>query len=144
VTDAVPESGSGNVVADSKAPGQRGHEAFLRSPIISIASPAVRRFLLAKVVIGNEPKGDLDEVALNDDGYAAVSSFSEVVGQNGETLQYRWLHEGKEVLRIPVPVGANRWRSHSTKRIYAGMTGAWRVELLDSAGKLLASIDFTV
>jgi hypothetical protein len=109
----------------------------------SIASPAVKRFLLAKDVVRNEPLGDVGDIVPNDEGYVAISSFSEVTGQQGDTLQYRWLHNRDEVLRIRVPVDSNRWRSHSTKRIYAGMKGSWRAELRNSAGELLASIDFT-
>ena len=143
-TELASEPESSDVVADSSASEHRGDEVLLRSPNTSIASPAVKRFLLAKDIVGNEPEGDIGDIALNDDGYAAVSSFSEVIDQTGETLQYRWLHEGKEVLRIRVPVGSNRWRSHSTKRIFAGMKGGWRAELRNSAGELLASIDFTL
>jgi hypothetical protein len=142
-TDGAAEPGSGDVAADSGTPTRRGDHGLLRSPNVSIASPWVKRFLLAKDVVGNEPQGDIDDVALTDNGYAEVSSFSEVIDQKGETLQYRWLHEGREVLRIRVAVGANRWRSHSTKRIYAQMKGSWRAELRNSAGELLASIDFT-
>jgi hypothetical protein len=141
--DVASEPDSGDVVADSRASSQRSNQGLFRSTNTSIASPAVKRFLLAKDVVSNEPQGDIGDTALNDAGYVAVSSFSEVTGQQGETLQYRWLHNGKEVLRIRVPVGSNRWRSHSTKRIYAGMKGSWRAELRNSAGELLASIDFT-
>jgi hypothetical protein len=97
---------------------------------------------LAPSVVNNEPAGELDEIRVDAKGFAPVSSFSEVTGLQGEVLQYRWYHEGTEVLRIRVPVRADRWRSHSTKRVYAGMRGAWRAELRDSAGSVLAHIDF--
>jgi hypothetical protein len=140
--DVASEPGPGDAAADAGAAEQRRDDVLIGAPNTSIPSPAVKRFLLAKDVVGNEPRGDIGDIAINDAGYAEVFSFSEVIDQKGETLQYRWLHEGKEVLRIRVPVGANRWRSHSTKNIYAGMKGRWRVELLNSAGKVLASIDF--
>jgi hypothetical protein len=114
----------------------------LQLPKTTIASPAVKRFLLAQSVINNEPYGVLDDISVNSAGFAVISSFSEVIGLEGEVLQYRWLHEGEEVLRIRVPVRANRWRSHSTKRIYAAMKGTWRAELRDSEGTLLASTEF--
>ncbi|MCG6985767.1 MAG: DUF2914 domain-containing protein [Thiocapsa sp.] len=117
-------------------------DGLIRSASTSISSPAVKRFALAQAVIGNEPSGDLRDVRVNASGFAPVSSFSEVIGLEGEVLHYRWLHEGKEVLQIRVPVRAKRWRSHSTKRIYRGMKGSWRAELRDSGGTLLASIDF--
>jgi hypothetical protein len=128
---------------DSDASSQQSRHGLFRLTDTSIASPAVKRFLLAKDVVRHEPRGDVGDMVPNAAGYVAISSFSEVTGQQGDTLQYRWLHNNKEVLRIRVPVGSDRWRSHSTKRIYAGMTGSWRAELRNSAGELLASIDFT-
>ena len=113
-----------------------------RSEDISIASAAVKRFSLAQSVVNREPRGGLDDITYNAAGFTSVSAFSEVIGLNGEVLRYRWLHEGTEVAVVRVRVGANRWRSHSTKRIDRGMEGPWRVELLDSRGTLLASIDF--
>lgn len=142
-TDVVPAPRPGGAAADAGVPEQRRADTLFGLPNTSISSPAVKRFLLAKDVVGNEPRGGIGDIAFNDAGYAEVSCFSEVIDQKGETLQYRWLHEGKEVLRIRVPVGANRWRSHSTKNIYAAMKGRWRAELLNAAGKVLASIDFT-
>jgi hypothetical protein len=113
-----------------------------RSQYISIASAALKRFSLAQSVLDREPIGELDDIAYNADGFTSVSAFSEVIGLNGEILHYRWLQEGAEVAVVRVDVGADRWRSHSTKRIDRGMEGRWRVELLDSRGTLLASIDF--
>jgi len=141
--DFASEPDSSAVAAHSSASSRRSNQGLLRLTKTSIASPAVKRFLLAKDVVSNEPHGDIGDIALNGAKYVAVSSFSEVTGQQGETLQYRWLYNGKQVLRIRVPVGSKRWRSHSTKRIYGGMKGSWRVELRNSAGELLASIDFT-
>jgi hypothetical protein len=142
-TDVASEPGSSAVAAHSNTSSRRSNQGVLRLTKTSIVSPTVKRFLLAKDVVSNEPHGDLGDIALHGAKYVAVSSFSEVTGQQGETLQYRWLYNGKQVLRIRVPVGSNRWRSHSTKRIYASMKGSWRVELRNSAGELLASIDFT-
>jgi hypothetical protein len=141
--DVASEPDSSAVAAHSSASSGRSNQGLFRLTKTSIASPTVKRFLLAKDVLSNEPHGDIGDIALNGAKYVAVSSFSEVTGQQGETLQYRWLYNGKQVLRIRVPVGSKRWRSHSTKRIYAGMKGSWRVELRNSAGELLASIDFT-
>ena len=117
-------------------------EGRLRPGSTSIVSPAVKRFVLAQTVTNNKPMGNLGDIVPNTRGIAEVSSFSEVIGLEGEVLEYRWLHEGEQVLKIRVPVGAERWRSHSTKKVYRKMNGAWRVELRDSSGNLLASIDF--
>lgn len=133
---------TGEAVATDYAPEEQTGNSLFRSQNVSISSPAVKRFVLAQSVTGNEPKGSLGDIGMNADGVAAVCSFSEVIGLAGEVLEYRWFHDGKQVLRIRVSVGAERWRSHAQKAIYKRMTGAWRVELLDSAGQLLASADF--
>ncbi|MEA3276783.1 MAG: DUF2914 domain-containing protein [Pseudomonadota bacterium] len=140
--EPVSESEPGEAVAVADTPEEESGQEHFRSRNTSLSSPAVKRFVLAQSVTGNEPKGSLADITLDARGVAEVCSFSEVIGLEGEVLEYRWLHEGKQVLRVSVPVGAQRWRSHSTKRIYERMKGAWRAELRDSAGNLLASADF--
>lgn len=132
-----PEPELGQATAEPDGSGVRA-----RSQDISLSSAAVKRFSLAQSVLNREPRGDLDDITYNAAGFTSVSAFSEVIGLNGEVLHYRWLQEGTEVAVVRVRVGANRWRSHSTKRMDRSMEGPWRVELLDSKGTLLASIDF--
>ncbi len=55
-----------------------------------------------------------------------------------------WFHGDEEVFKIDLPVKAARWRTWSAKKILPGMTGAWRVEVRDPAGALLATAKFTV
>jgi hypothetical protein len=126
-------------VNSSDEEGNRGRFRAARS---DIASSAVKRFVLARSVEGNEPRGGLDDITPDAKGVVEVSSFSEVTGLEGKVLEYRWLHEGERVLRIRVPVGAERWRSHASKRLYPSMKGDWRVELRDAKGNLLASAEF--
>lgn len=132
-----PDPELGRATADQDGIGVRA-----RSQDISLSSAAVKRFSLAQSVLNREPRGALDDITYNAAGLTSVSAFSEVIGLNGEVLHYRWLQEGTEVAVVRVRVGANRWRSHSTKWMDRSMEGPWRVELLDSKGTLLASIDF--
>jgi hypothetical protein len=138
--EADPELGQAAPAPATTAQGTSGGPA--RSQDISLSSVAVKRFLLTQSVLNREPRGHLDDITYNAEGFTSVSAFSEVIGLNGEVLHYRWLQAGTEVAVVRVRVGANRWRSHATKRIDRGMEGPWRVELLDSKGTLLASIDF--
>ena len=141
-SESASELGTVSDTTAAETLHETGGEGHVRLGSTSIVSPAVKRFVLAQTVVNNKPKGSLGDIVPNARGIAEISSFSEVIGLEGEVLEYRWLHEGEQVLKIRVPVGAERWRSHSTKRIYAKMTGAWRAELRDSAGNLLAGIDF--
>jgi hypothetical protein len=138
----APETQPGETAEVTDTADEQSGKGHFRPLGTSISSAAVKRFVLAQSVAGNEPRGRIEDITLSSKGDALVCSFSEVIGLEGEVLEYHWLYEGKEVLRIPVPVAAERWRSHSTKRIYQRMTGTWRVELRDSGGTLLASAGF--
>lgn len=58
-------------------------------------------------------------------------------------IMHVWKHDGKEISRVPLNVQSASYRTFS-RRSVAGMAGAWNVEVQDSAGKTLASKDFTV
>ncbi len=60
----------------------------------------------------------------------------------GQTIQHVWLHEGQEKLTVPLKLGGVRWRTQSYKNLHPGLTGQWRVEARDEAGRVLASRDF--
>jgi hypothetical protein len=111
---------------------------------VEILMPSVKRFLLAKSVSNREPKGELNEISFTADGSAAVWVYSELIDRKGSRLKYVWLHGGKRIVTVPVNVGGNRWRSYSSKVINQSMRGAWRVELQDGKGRLMASADFFV
>ena len=111
---------------------------------LEILEPSVKRFLLAKSVSNREPRGELNEISFTADGSAAVWVYSELIDKKGSRFKYVWLHGGKRIVTVPVKVGGNRWRSYSSKVINQSMSGAWRVELQDGEGRLMASADFFV
>ena len=69
--------------------------------------------------------------------------FSQVTNVTGLVVHV-WFHADKEVFRIELPVKTARWRTWSAKKLVPGTTGAWRVEVQDAAGKVLATANFTV
>jgi hypothetical protein len=109
---------------------------------LEILEPSVKRFLLTGSVSNREPKGELNEISFTADGSAAVWAYSEIIDKKGSRFKYVWLHGGNRIATIPVNVGSNRWRSYSSKLINQSMRGAWRVELQDSEGRLMAGADF--
>lgn len=109
---------------------------------VEILEPSVKRFLLVGSVSNREPKGELNEISFNADGIAAVWAYSEVIDKRNSRFKYVWLHGGKHIATVSVRVGSNRWRSYSSKLIKQSMSGAWRVELQDGKGRLMASADF--
>jgi len=109
---------------------------------IKILEPSIKRFLLAGSISNKEPKGELNEISFKADGSAAIWAYSEIIAKKGRRFKYVWLHDGNQIVTIPVNVESNRWRSYSSKIINQSMSGAWRVELQDGEGRLMASADF--
>ena len=107
-----------------------------------ILEPSVKRFLLVGSISNREPKGELNEISFTADGSAAVWVYSELIDKKGSRFKYVWLHGGNQIATVPINVGGNRWRSYSSKLINQSMSGAWRVELQDGEGRLMASADF--
>ena len=107
-----------------------------------VLDPAVKRFMLTKSVAKREPLGELNDIRFDARGSAVVWAYSEVVDRRGSRFDYVWLQDGNPVAKVPVTVRGNRWRSYSNKVINQSMRGAWRVELRDGEGRLMASADF--
>jgi hypothetical protein len=59
-------------------------------------------------------------------------------------VTHAWFHEGKHMARVELNVGSGDWRTYSSKRLLTTWTGAWEVKVLDGAGKVLASREFTI
>jgi hypothetical protein len=102
----------------------------------------VERFVAAGGVEGREPVGVADTFPAGQEEVYCFLEAGEVTDDT--TVSFLWYHEGKEVARVTLPLGAGpRWRTWSSKKI-AGRTGQWTVELRDMAGTPVKSITFTV
>jgi hypothetical protein len=135
--------GAAEKIGNKKTENKKAEQGIFRLGAVNISSPAVKRFELARAVWGNKPRGGLQTIRWNADGVAAVCAFSDVEDRAGGTLYYRWLRDGKQVAKVRVGIGADRWRSYSSKVVTKRMKGKWRVELRDAKGRLLARADFT-
>jgi hypothetical protein len=72
-----------------------------------------------------------------------VYCFSVITNGQPKVVQV-WYHAEREVFRIELPVRGARWRTWSAKTIPPASNGAWRVEVQDPAGTVLATARFTV
>mgnify|MGYP001281129711 CR=1 FL=1 len=63
--------------------------------------------------------------------------------EEGETtVKHVWYRDNEKVGESELPVKGKKWRTFSSKAVEKGMAGDWRVEALDSEGKLLRSVTF--
>ncbi len=59
-------------------------------------------------------------------------------GEADGAIRHVWIHEGREVLAVDLPVGSPDWRTQSRFVLPAGAVGGWAVEARDPAGRVLA------
>lgn len=65
---------------------------------------------------------------------------------DGDTsIKHVWYLNGEEVGEMTLPVKGEHWRTYSKKMFEAdASSGAWRVDALDSDGRLLKSVRFNI
>ncbi len=64
-------------------------------------------------------------------------------GADGATVTHIWLHDGKEMCQVDLPVKASPWRTWSVKNLY-GLKGSWEVRVVDSNGASLGAARFKI
>ncbi|MBI5482290.1 MAG: DUF2914 domain-containing protein [Deltaproteobacteria bacterium] len=62
-------------------------------------------------------------------------------GEDDFTVYHVWIKDGKRLWKQPVSVKGKRWTTWS---YFNARPGAWRVEVQDEGGKVLAAAAFTV
>ena len=71
--------------------------------------------------------------------------FTKIVGASQPTeVVHVWSYSGVERARISLAVKAASWRTYSSKAIQAHEIGPWRVDVLDTSGNLLETINFEI
>ena len=74
-----------------------------------------------------------------------VYAWTRIEGASAQTMIHHvWIHEGVERADIQLQVGGSPWRTWSNKAVPAEWAGDWRVEVRDSGGNVLDTINFTV
>jgi hypothetical protein len=128
-------------MAASETPKETG----ARPAAAVITDPHVVRAELSAGIRAKEPTARLQSpIQATGRESRTIYFFSEVRDLGGKTLLHRWERDGKVIASVPFEVRGERWRFYSKKTITPRMTGGWRVVLVDSAGKELASTAFEV
>jgi hypothetical protein len=71
--------------------------------------------------------------------------FTKIVGAGSPTeVVHVWSYGDIERARVSLAINAKSWRTYSSKTIQAHEIGSWRVDVLDTSGNLLETIDFEI
>ncbi|MBT0663299.1 DUF2914 domain-containing protein [Geobacter pelophilus] len=70
--------------------------------------------------------------------------FTRLVSDDEEetTIKHVWYRGNEKVGESELPVKGKKWRTYSSRVVEKGMAGDWRVDALDSDGKLLRTVKF--
>jgi hypothetical protein len=70
--------------------------------------------------------------------------FTRLTSETGKEtfIKHVWYSDGVKVAEYQLPVKGEKWRTYSKKAVEKGLSGDWRVDALDSEGKLLKSVQF--
>lgn len=60
------------------------------------------------------------------------------------TIKHVWYNGEEKTGEYELPVKGAKWRTYSKKSIQKGAAGDWRVDVLDSGGKLMKTIKFRI
>lgn len=94
-----------------------------------------------KIVRGNP----IDSVhRISSSSVKALYCFTRLTSETGEEtfIKHVWYSDGAKVAEFQLPVKGEKWRTYSKKAVEKGLSGDWRVDVLDSEGKLLKSVQF--
>lgn len=127
-SQSMPAEGSGGQAAPAATP------ATTAAPSGSVAKAAV-----TTAVINRQPQSDLNNIP---NSVNKVYYFTDLHGMKGETVTHRWIYQGKTMATVKLHVGANRWRTWSSKQMLPGWTGDWVCETVGPQGHVLNKTRF--
>lgn len=110
---------------------------YAEEPNLKITEMAVT----TKIVRGNP----IDSVhRISSASVRQLYCFTRLVasGATDTTIKHIWYRDGQKVGEYTLPVKGKRWRTFSSKAVEKGWSGEWRVEALDSEGRLLKAVTF--
>ncbi len=107
------------------------------------ATFSIARLVVCKNVADMEPILGRDEKFPLDIG--KVYCFLEAREISADTeINFVWIHEGITQVTVPIKIKKGwRWRTYSNKKL-GTMTGNWTVEIHDTNGTLVDSVNFAV
>ena len=111
------------------------------------ATPPVRQgTVTAEVAIGKsiDKAMPVDTASAFPADVGTVVAWTRVTGAGaGSKITHAWIH-GSDTAKVELKIGGSPWRTFSRRTIGAHATGDWKVEMMDEAGKVLATKSFKV
>lgn len=117
---------------------------LISSVVSNLALAQVERSQLTSGIEDHEPIDDLGNIVIGQPGsMAKVYFFTQIIDMTGKQITHRWIYQNDEKATVSLNVGADSWRTYSSKNIPDYWQGKWQVQVW--LGDLqLTSHDFVV
>jgi len=116
--------------------------SLLVAPIAFAAGkPEVKRAVLCTSVVDREPTAAVESIPV---GEQVIFFFNEIVDGAGSNISHRWLYNDIEMATVPLKVGADRWRTWSSKQVWHLLPGVLKVQVVDESGTVLSEQSLTI
>jgi len=70
--------------------------------------------------------------------------YSKIKNGNGDSIHHKWYYGDQLMADVTLNIKSDLFRTKSSKRIIPQWIGAWHVDITDSDGKVLETLDFTI
>lgn len=111
----------------------------LLNSTLAHAETGVYRSTFTTAIEDKEPVSELDVIPSDT---AKVYFFTELRGLEGHTVTHRWEYSGETMAEVSFNIGADRWRTWSSKNMLPGWSGVWEVSVLDEGGNIMMQKSF--
>lgn len=110
---------------------------FILVPVMTYAegSPEVSRAQFCTGIADHEPVDNPESIEV---GLQTLYFFNEILNGADQTIHHRWYYNDVRIADVPLKIGADRWRTWSTKQVWHLAPGTIKVEILDAAENVLA------
>lgn len=116
---------------------------LLLAPALSCAEVTVAEVSVATDIKDHGPVGAADKFTIT--APQKIWCYSKITGgADGQAIAHKWFHKDNLIASMPLKIKAGSYRTYSYKTISPEMKGLWRVEIIDEAGKVLKTVNFTV
>jgi len=123
-----------------KEPGEKPQEPAMeeqKPPELEVSVAAI-----CKDVVDREPVDSGNSFTAD---VGKLYCFTKITGaQSPAHVTHVWYFDGTERARVELAVNAASWRTFSSKIIQAHELGAWRVDVVDTEGNVLKTLEFAV
>lgn len=107
--------------------------------------PAAALTVEAKLCTGVQDRMPVGEATTFSATVDQVYLWTKIIGASGEiTVKHVWVHNGKEMTTVDLPVKTAAYRTWSAKKILPSWTGQWEVRVVGPDGTTLATVPFTI